>query len=70
MSRVTRQGFLNAIQHAFSNKPGKLDIKRREPGILFTSLQYGFTLQKAFITLFIFVLVQRHDDLIKAHAVR
>ena len=47
MSRVTRQGFLNSIQHAFSNKPGKLDIKRRESGILFTSLQDGFTLQKA-----------------------
>ena len=60
---------------------GKLDIKRGEPGILFISLPIITLLKQAIMTKFsIFVLfsvisdviqkVQRHHDLIKAHAVR
>ena len=43
-------------------EPGKLDIKRLEPGILFISLPSRFTLQISDfdVFFFIFVLIQRH----------
>ena len=43
-------------------KPGKLDIKRREPGILFISLpivEHSST-SDCEVFFFIFVLIQRH----------
>ena len=62
-------------------EPGKLDIKRREPGILFISLQADSLFKLGIVRLLsIFLLIkchlrrnskmQRHDDLIKAHAAR
>ena len=65
----------------FKAEPGKLGIKRHEPGILFISLPLVSLVVLAIMTKFwIFVLisvikdvlqkVQRHHDLIKAHAVR
>ena len=64
-------------------EPGKLDMERREPGILFTSLQADSrTVQtRDYDVIIIFLCqfnvidgviqkVQRHGDLIKAHAVR
>ena len=61
--------------------PGKRDIKRREPGILFINLQVDTLFKLAIMTsLSSFVAyrsnviddviknAQRHDDLIKAHA--
>ena len=46
----------------FKAKPGKLDIKRREPGILFISLPMLNTFQTSDydVFFFIFVLIQRH----------
>ena len=42
-------------------EPGKLDIKRGEPGILFISLPIISLLKLAIMTKFsIFVLIQRH----------
>ena len=42
-------------------EPGKLDIKIREPGILFNSLPIVSLFKLAIMTLFsIFVLIQRH----------
>ena len=63
-------------------EPGKVDNKRRDPGILFISLPICFNLKLAIMAyFFIFELiqrhysdvirkVQRHHGLIKAHAVR
>ena len=39
--KFTRQGFENACLIILEAKPGKLDIKRGKPGILFISLQVG-----------------------------
>ena len=61
--------------------PDKLDIKRREPDILFISLPIASLFKLAVMAyLFYFVLIQRHKRrhsksatpryLIKAHAVR
>ena len=42
-------------------EPGKLDIKRREPGILFISYPLLNTFQTSdYDVFFIFVLIQRH----------
>ena len=71
--RVLWERVLNA-------EPGKLDIKRRAPGILFISYQICSLFKLVIMTqLSIFVSiqrpwwhhsnVQRRDDLIKAHAV-
>ena len=44
-----------------SREAGKLDFKRREPGILFISLPIVSLFKLATMTLFsIFVLIQRH----------
>ena len=61
-------------------EPGKVDIQRRAPGILFISLQVYSLFKLAIMTslsIFVFSVisdviqkVQRHHDLIKAHAVR
>ena len=41
--------------------PGKLDIKRREPGILFISLPIVSLFKQAIMTYFsIYVLIQHH----------
>ena len=72
--KFTRQGFEKAC--VLKAESGKLDTKRREPGIGFISLPTGSLFKLAIMTkLSIFVLiqgqkVQRHHDLIKAHAVR
>ena len=43
------------------DEPGKLDIKRHEPGILFISLPIVSLFKLAIMTLFsIFVLIQHH----------
>ena len=65
------------------DEPGKLDIKRRAPGILFISLQVDSLVKLAIMTSLsissfkqinviddVIQKVQRHADLIKAHAVR
>ena len=80
--KFTRKGFENAcwhheacqaIQQGFL-KPSlvKLDIKRRKPGILFISLPIVFFLFLCWLNGISDVIqkVQRHHDLIKAHAVR
>ena len=42
-------------------EPGKLDIKRRKPGILFISSPFLNTLQTSdYDVIFYFVLIQRH----------
>ena len=63
-------------------EPGKLDIKRREPGNLYISLLSWFTLQTSHYVVIIdfsgrfnaiddvIQNVQRHVNLIKIHAVR
>ena len=64
-------------------EPGKLDIKRQEPGILFFSLQADSLFKLAIMTSpiyrflcqfnvidYVIQKVQRHYDLIKANAVR
>ena len=38
-------GLPSSLTCAFKAEPGKLDIKRREPGILFYQLTIWFTLQ-------------------------
>ena len=57
--KFTRQGFENAcwhreacraIQRAFKTEPGKLDIKRRKPGILFISLSIASPSKLAIMT--------------------
>ena len=55
------------IQHAVSKgKPGKLDIKKYQPGVLFT---HWFTLKLAIITkLTIFMLIQSLMSFIKCSA--
>ena len=75
---------VNIVKHAkgfnmlLEAEPGKLDIKRCGPGILFISLPIVSLFKLPFS---IFVLIQRHlsdviqkvqcyHDLIKAHAVR
>ena len=45
--KITRQDFENACWH---RQPGKLDIKRRETGILFISLQTDTLFKLAFLT--------------------
>ena len=58
-------------------EPGKLIIKRHSPDILFISLPHCFTLQTSdndiifdFCVDSVIQKVQRHLDMIKAHAVR
>ena len=46
----------------FKAQPGKLDIKRREPGILFISLPVVALFKLAIMTYFsILVVIQRHE---------
>ena len=64
-------------------KPGKFDIKRRKPGILFISLPIVSLFTLTIMTYFFFIFcvdsaslatsfkkVQRHHDLIKIHVMR
>ena len=58
----TRQGFENACWIARHAEPGKFDIKRRQPGILFISLQFGTSLKNSDYDVIIefFCQIQRH----------
>ena len=79
---LTSRGLLSDSTCVLEAEPGKLDIRRREPCILFISLPSGFILQTNENDVMIDFLcrfsviddviqnVQRHHDLIKAHAVR
>ena len=61
--KFSRQGFENACNSTcvLKAEPGKLDIKRREPGILFISLPVVSIFKLAIMTSFsIFILIQRH----------
>ena len=82
-TRVESRVLLSDSTCVLEAKPGKLDIKRREPGILFISLQSdSHTFQTSSYDVIIifcvnslslmmsFKKVQRHDGLIKAHAMR
>ena len=42
---LTSRGLLSDSTYVLKAEPGKLDIKRREPGILFISLPIVYTLQ-------------------------
>ena len=78
---VESQGLQSNSTRALEAEPGKLDIKRSVPGVLFISLPIGSLFKLAFMTFSsIFVLIQRHwrchskvqphHDLIKTHAMR
>ena len=73
---LTSRGLPSYSTCVLKAEPGKLDIKRREPGILFISLSIVSLFKLAIMMYFsIFVLsviqkVQRHHDLIKAHSLR
>ena len=65
--------------HVLKAEPGKLDIKRCEPGILFISLSIVSLFNLPIMTVFLYWFsvisdviqkLQRHHDLIKAHAMR
>ena len=61
---LTSRGLPSDSTCVLKAEPGKLDIKRREPGILFISLIYPLlnTLQTSDydVFFFIFVLIQHH----------
>ena len=72
---------LAILTSVLNSLPGKLDIKRCEPGILFISLQadslFKLAIMKYYRCLcqvnvidYVIQKLQRHHDLIKAHAVR
>ena len=75
-------GLLSDSTCVLKAKPGELHVKRREPGILFISLPVGslfklvIILRRCRFTSQFNVMddviqkVQRHDDPIKAHALR
>ena len=73
---LTSRGLPRDSTCVLKAEPCKLDIKIRELGILFIRLPIGSLFKLAIMTkLSIFVLiqrqkVQRHHDLIKAHAMR
>ena len=76
--RFTRHGFKDACKIPEA-EPGKLDIKRREPGIRFIILtgSSNWRLGRNYRCSCRFNVIddvikkeQRHDDLIEAHAVR
>ena len=77
---MTSQGLPSDSTCVLKAEPGKLDIKRDDPGILFISLRISSLFKLVIMAQFlIFVLisvisdvilkVQRHHDLLKAHAV-
>ena len=58
---LTSRGLLSDSRFVLKAEPGKLDIKRRDPGILFISLpivEHSST--SDYEVFFIFVLIQRH----------
>ena len=58
---LTSRGLPSNSTCVLKAEPGKLDIKRREPGILFISLPIVSLFKLAIMTRFsIFVLIQRH----------
>ena len=74
---LTSRGFPSDLTCVLKAEPGKLDIKRREPGILFITLPIAsdYDVNFRFLCWFsvisdVIQKVQRHHDLIKAHAVR
>ena len=65
--KCTRQGLRTLAE------PGKLDIKRREPGILLETSDNDIIIEFRVDSMSLttsFKKVQRHDDLIKVHAMR
>ena len=79
---VESQGLPSDSTCVLEAEPGKFNIKRCEPGILFISLQLASLFKLSFMALYcrfscrfnaindVIQKVQRHDDLIKTHAVR
>ena len=58
---LTSRGLLSDLTCVLETEPGKLEIKRCEPGILFISLQVGSLVKLAIMTsLSSYVSVQRH----------
>ena len=76
---VESRGLPSDSTYVFENEPGKLDIKRRKPAILFISLPIGSLYKLATMTLnYLFLCrfsvnadviqkMQHHLDLIKTH---
>ena len=69
---LTSRGLPSDPTCVLKAEPGKLDIKRREPGILFISLPFKLAIMTYFLCLCRFSVisdaipkVQRHHDLIK-----
>ena len=74
---VEWRGSASDSTHVLKALPGKLDIKRREPGILFISLHSPLYKARDFDVNIDFRVindviqkVQGHNDLIAAHAMR
>ena len=78
---LTWQGLPSDSTCVLKAEPGKLDIKRRKPDILFISLPIVSPYKLAIMTYFLFLCplsvtgdviqkVQHHHDLMKAHTVR
>ena len=59
--KFTKQGLPSDSTCVLKAHPGKLDIKRRQPGILFISLPTDLLFKLAIMTLLmIFVAIHRH----------
>ena len=74
--QIYMAGLPGDLKCVLNAEPGKLDIKRRKPGILFTFYQFThwFTLQSSDVIRFnvidgVIQKVQRHHDLIKVSSV-
>ena len=77
---LTLQGLPSDSTCIFEAEPGRLDIKRCIPGILFINLPVDSLFKLVIVTSLsrfqfnvidkVFQKVQRYDDLIKTHAVR
>ena len=84
MQKVQKEASQGVATCVLEAELGKLDIKRREPRILFISLQVDLLSKLAIMTWRHYLVscrfnvigditqkqMQRHDDLIKAHVVR
>ena len=58
---LTLRGLPSDSTYVLNDEPGELDIKKREPGILFISLSHCFTIQTSdYGEIFDFVLIQHH----------
>ena len=57
---LTSRGLPSDSTCVLKAEPGKLDIKRREPGILFISLPIVELSSRDYDVILMFVLIQRH----------